>query len=243
MEKIPADINYHGAVVAFDLDDTLFHERDYCHSGFKLIEGLLSRKYQPIFAALSLRLNSYLKARKNYFSLLEDILRFYSGKLGIREDEISGLVKESVTSYRNHIPADLRLAEDVKDVLDELSERGCVMAIITDGRSITQRCKIKSLGLERYIPEKNIIISEETGADKKSPDNFSRLVNQYPEAKKFIYIGDNERKDFLMPNLLGWETYKVPYDIDKVHPNYESADKMEAPKKILSSFSDILKYL
>ena len=103
------------------------------------------------------------------------------------------------------------------------------MALVTDGRSNTQRSKIKALKLDKYIPADNIYISEEQNADKTQPDSFQSIVRKYPEAKRFIYIGDNERKDFIMPNLLGWKTIKVVWNQDNVHPEYETTDILQAP--------------
>ena len=223
------DYNYHGLVVVWDLDDTIFRERDFCRSGFRLIEKTLSEKYGEKFKGIAEKMNHYLTERKNYFDLLDAILAD-SGEEEFRDASArKTAVADIVNLYRNHLPSDLLPAEGIKETLDQLQNRGVVMALVTDGRSNTQRSKIKALKLDKYIPADNIYISEEQHADKTQPDSFQSIVRKYPEAKRFIYIGDNERKDFIMPNLLGWKTIKVLWNQDNVHSEYETTNILQAP--------------
>lgn len=240
---MPQNFNYHGDVVVFDLDDTLASERDYVRSGFKLIKQQLSARYPNIdFSALPFRLNTYLNARKPYFNLLEEILKQQIPELSGSPDKLATLLKELVILYRSHTPEteDYHLRAGVEEVLEELQRRGIVMALITDGRSVTQRCKIDALGLGNFIAYENFLISEETGFDKTSPENFSEIVRRFPEAKRFFYIADNPRKDFIMPNILGWISCLTPLNHDNVHKYEESDDILKAPACKMKDFTTIL---
>src|SRR5690606_21953116 len=88
------------------------------------------------------------------------------------------------------------------EVLNELS-KDYYLAIITDGRSITQRNKIKALKLDDFIDE--YVISEEFGSEKPNINNFELIQNKF-KCKKYTYVGDNVLKDFISPNNLGWLT-------------------------------------
>lgn len=233
-----ADINYHGDVVVFDLDDTLFRERDFVRSGFKLIEKTLCEKYPGLFDGISVLMNDALEKRENYFDILEKKLSTSLG-FDFSGEDMQSLMCELIDAYRSHLPEKLPLDSGVAEVLEKLQSQGVVMALVTDGRSVTQRNKIHALGLDEYIPDCNILISEETGFDKTTPENFRTLVRRYPEAKRFIYIADNEHKDFLQPNLLGWETYKVQYNSDNVHEDFVNTDVLQRPCHLLSSISCI----
>ncbi|MDE5652369.1 MAG: HAD family hydrolase [Muribaculaceae bacterium] len=226
-----ADFNYHGDVMVFDLDDTLFRERDYCRSGFRVIERRLLSEVGESFARIAATMDRILTARGNYFDMLQQRLEAIG-----RADMMPSLVGD----YRSHIAENLQMAEGVAPLLDALASRGVVMAIVTDGRSATQRAKIKSLGLDRYVHPDNIVISEESGSDKSVADNFSRIVDRYPEARRFYYVADNERKDFMMPNLLGWITCRVAYDDDNVHPDFQAEDPLCAPSLRLQSIASLL---
>lgn len=242
------DFNYHGPVVVFDLDDTLMREREYVRSGFRLIEQDLIGRYGAAMLGVALRMNSRLIRRENYFDLLEEILtrfhRKHSGDSTIAAAEAEKMAKDEVDRlvalYRNHQPESLSFAKGAEDVLRELQGRGVAMALVTDGRSATQRAKIRALGLESMIPLQNIYISEEKGVDKTAPDSFQEIVRSYPEAKGFIYVGDNEEKDFLMPNLLGWKTCKVSRNYDNVHAQAGNDDILKVASVNLTDFSQLL---
>lgn len=228
---VNSDYNYHGDVVVFDLDDTLFRERDYVRSGFRLIQNVIDRLL-PGLSQIFDEMESALNRRDNYFDILERFL--------ISQGKDKELLKTLISEYRKHIPDSLDLTPGAGELLGYLSDNRIRLGIVTDGRSVTQRAKIKSLGLERFVEPDNILISEETGADKSLPDNFRHFVSRYPEAKRFFYLGDNEKKDFIMPNLLGWITVKVPYNSDNVHEDFKSCDKLSEPSCILSDLINFI---
>ncbi|MDE6272493.1 MAG: HAD family hydrolase [Muribaculaceae bacterium] len=226
-----SDINYHGDVVVFDLDDTIMRERDYVRSGFTLIESSLIDSGYPA-EGVARELEKILNSRGKYFDWLEDWLN----KVKAPAETLPDLIE----LYRNHLPATLHFDESAKSLIDYLSERGIIIGLVTDGRSGTQRAKIKALGLDKYIMPDNILISEETGYDKSSPNNFRQFVVRYPEAKRFFYIADNERKDFMIPNLLGWTTVRQEYNPDNVHEEYINNDILSRPTCVLSKLSDFI---
>lgn len=234
-----SDFSYHGPVVVFDLDDTLIHEREYCRSGFREIEKRLVDSRSKEFIGISKRLDSALRRRSRHFDLLEEILDYANGKFDI--PEIDSKYKDDLISlYRNHISRKNLMSEGATELLSALSGNGIKMGLITDGRSVTQRAKIESAGLNRYFEPENIYISEETGYDKGSLENFCDIVRKYPEANKFVYVGDNERKDFIVPNMLGWKTICVKYEIDNVYEKFESSDILQAPAVRNIKISEIL---
>ena len=60
-------------------------------------------------------------------------------------------------------------------MLEHMQAMGIPMFIITDGRSFTQRNKIRALGLYDFIPWNNIFISEEMGCEKTNPAAFEEI--------------------------------------------------------------------
>lgn len=231
-----ADFNYHGDVVVFDLDDTLIRERDFCRSGFRWIRRKLIEEFGSDMIGVAMRMESHLRRRESHFDLLERILSHYETDPSV----VKRRMTELVAGYRSHRPDHLPWANGAQATLEELSRRGTVMAIVTDGRSITQHVKIEALGLDRYIPYANIYISEERGADKSSPDSFRAIVRSYPEARRFIYVGDNPEKDFAIPNLLGWHTFRVAWHPDNVHPYGTPGSEIDAPSAEIATLTELL---
>ncbi|WP_316811420.1 HAD family hydrolase [Pedobacter heparinus] len=177
------------SVVIFDLDDTLYKEIDYLVSAYRHIA-----------------LNIVKPTRKD---LVEKMLHhYYSGSnvfdwvLEEYSSVVPNLNKELLLNeYRNHVP-NIELDNATRFFLNSIKEKGIKSGLITDGRSVTQRNKLLSLGLKDYFDD--IIISEEFGSEKPDYRNFVFFENKYPEAN-FIYIADNLNKDFIAPLNLGWQ--------------------------------------
>ncbi|MDE7159864.1 MAG: HAD family hydrolase [Muribaculaceae bacterium] len=202
-----------GDVMVFDLDDTLAPEREFLRSGFRALKHKLSRTVGEEFAVeAERRMNEAAERRRNHYSALEKLL------------EASGLtdsvdMREVVRVCRNHYPdAGYELRPDARWLLTALRHAGTTCCLITDGRSLTQRNKIASLGLYRYLDPHAIFISGETGFDKHHAYPFEEVMRRYPGARSYTYIGDNPAKDFLHPRALGWKTYMLSDEGRNISP-------------------------
>lgn len=176
-------------LVAFDLDDTLVKEMDYVRSAYREISRLYGRDLLP----------KMLNATSVHDAF-----------------ESTGLPIDTVLEiYRNHLP-DIRLPWQSLFTLSLLKNLGCPLALITDGRSVTQRHKIEALGLQRFIPDANIYVSGETGHEKTDGHAFRDLMTRI-QAKGYWYVGDNPAKDFEMPAELGWTTVSLRDNGQNIH--------------------------
>ncbi|MGX2966545.1 HAD family hydrolase [Ursidibacter sp. B-7004-1] len=171
--------------VVLDLDDTLYSELDFLKSGYKHIaKKLESDNYSMLFNTM---MRLYFSG-ENVFSY---IIRLYQNVT----------LAQLLDWYRYHQPSIL-LYSDVYETL-ALAHNKYKLAVVTDGRSVTQRNKLAVLGLNSIIDD--ILISEEIGSEKPSMKNF-KLVEERFQCDEYVYIGDNTKKDFVTPNELGWET-------------------------------------
>ncbi len=189
--------------VVFDLDDTLYKEIDYLKSAYRFIAGQLKTEHCSADTVYMLMLDAYDKGQ-NVFSIVRSALN------------IDTSIETLLQWYRSHVP-NITLPEDSKNFLDYLLDRDVPIGVLTDGRSVTQRNKINALGISEYIPEQNIVISEEFGSEKPDEKNYSYFESLYPEIENFIYVGDNPRKDFIAPNRLGWKTVGLLDDGRNIH--------------------------
>lgn len=233
--QFSADIYYHGPVVAFDLDDTLFRERDFCRSGFRYVEKLVETQTGVACPDLPYVMDMALIERGNPFDAMEN---YFATRGVVLPSQYT--TQEIVRLYREHLPESLQPADGVVETLEWLADAGVRMCVVTDGRPVTQRNKIRALGIERYFHPADIIISGETGRDKHHPDNFARIVRHYPEAARFIYIGDNPEKDFFHPNIMGWTTVQAPPHNDNVQPPCNPAESIYLPQIRLTNFREII---
>ena len=129
----------------------------------------------------------------------------------------------------------VRLSIKQLDVL----KRDFTLGMITDGRSITQRNKFQALGLEQFIENENLVISEEFGSEKPSERNFMFFQDKYADAE-FVYIGDNLRKDFITPNKLGWKTICLLDDGRNIHRQDFSCPEEYLPNVKIHTLKELL---
>ena len=206
--------------VVFDLDDTLYDEIEYCKTGFTAVAEFLAELPETpsanhIFSTLWKQFTS--GNRKNTFNAALD-------ELGISYDD--KLIEELINVYRNHIPR-IKLPQDSRDILRELRGK-YTLALITDGFLPAQQLKVKSLGIEEHF--KCIVYTEQLGREfwKPSPAGFDKIIqilNVKPE--NMVYIGDNEKKDFIAPNKLGFFTIQLIRH-NRLHTSVSSQSEAKA---------------
>ena len=229
------DLGYQDKVVVFDLDDTLYQEVDYVYSAYKAIDSLLSERY-------SLTPGLCFDALKEAFLCGDNPFDFLAEVLGIQSDKYTIDISELLSLYRYHEPF-LKLECQTEETINAFQKRGIKMGIITDGRSKTQRNKIKALSLDKYIAPYNIIKSEEIGFEKTSFEPFRHFVNRYPNASEFIYIGDNPAKDFYNPNLMGWKTIMLIDKGTNIHSQTEESSKIHSPQIKINEITELLEII
>jgi putative hydrolase of the HAD superfamily len=207
--------------IVFDLDDTLFQEVDYLKSAYKEIANLVSPNnpdyvYSEMFERY--------KAGENVFAWL--IIQYGS--------EVEDLtVQKLIKLYREHYP-EITLAEDVHDFITRLNSSSIPFGLITDGRSMTQRNKLKALGIEGMFSD--LVISEEFGSEKPDERNYLYYVDKHP-GNHFYYIGDNTGKDFIVPAKLGWTTVCIRDRGLNIHQ--QDLHRSPVPNHIVSTFKEI----
>lgn len=207
--------------IVFDLDDTLFQEVDFLLSAYREIARMVSAEES---AAILDRMVEKYRRSENVFEWL----------MGAYSDRMPDLTIDRLLQvYRNHFP-EIELSEDAHDFLSRLRQADISFGLITDGRSITQRNKLRALGIEALFSE--IIISEEFGSQKPNPANYRFYEDRYP-GKKFYYIGDNTGKDFIVPSNLGWTTVCIKDRGQNIHP--QQLDRLPVPDYIVSTFKEI----
>ncbi len=202
-------------IFVFDLDDTLYSERDFEKSGIEFVYNYLEIRNQ--------NLEFFLKNRSNWIELI-----YENTAQNISVDFLLDL-------YRNHFPT-INLYHDAKVFLDELITLKIEFSLITDGRSITQRNKLKALGIESIFNK--IIISEEIQSEKPSEVNFSMVVDQNHHSN-FVYIADNLKKDFYTPNKLGWTTICLLDRGQNIHKQNFNIETEFLPHFSITTFEEI----
>lgn len=186
----------------FDLDDTLYNERDFVYAGFQNVAIYLGKKYQrdtgEIFDAIKNIFHE--KGRGKIFDELCDIYSF-------KED-----INLLVAIYRNVKPT-LELYSDAANLLKQVKGK-YGLGIITDGIGTVQWNKIEALGLKKYMDK--IIVTDDYGKDfwKPSVKPFQKMMDYFGgQPEEYVYIGDNPTKDFIGPKNLGMNSIRIIRDV------------------------------
>lgn len=208
--------------IVFDLDDTLYSEYDFLKSGYNFISQQVEKN--------------------NPQKLYEKMISLYHSGDNVFEYILTSYPEVTLVMlldwYRYHIPH-IKLYDGVEKFLQAVSFTH-KFAIITDGRSISQRNKIQALGLTDYMSE--IIISEEIGSEKPNEVNFLK-VEEKLDCNEYTYIGDNTKKDFVTPNKLGWKTICLKDRGFNIHKQSFDLSENYLPQKVFSSWDEICHFI
>ncbi len=183
VEKYISDMD----AVIFDLDDTLYPEKEYVRSGYKKIAEFFGR---PELA------DSMWGIFKRRGKAVDEVLAS-SGLSGYRED--------ALLVYRFQRP-DIQLYPGVADMLERIRKSGKKTGIITDGRPEGQRAKLDVLKIKvDYI----IVTDELGGVEFRKPNKvaFCQMKERLSiPFGRMVYVGDNPLKDFIAPDELGMKS-------------------------------------
>ena len=177
--------------VIFDLDDTLFFEKDYVRSGYRQVASLL-----PQIADAEAKLwEAFCQGKPAIDTVLAEA--------GLDDPNTKQLC---LNTYRNHMP-NIQLRDGVLQLLHTLKANGVQLGILTDGRPEGQRNKLQALGLYDLVD--HIIITDELGgvAFRKPNDIAFRILQTRFNVPygNMLYVGDNPAKDFQACRALGMQ--------------------------------------
>jgi len=213
--------------IIFDMDGTLYNEKEYVISGFRAVAEYLSVKYKmsfnKIFEILKSDFDNGLR-KKNFDVLVE--------KLHLNAEKINNLVD----IYRKHKPS-ISLYPDTKTILNKLKKEDLKLGLITDGWKESQENKISSLNLRDYFDL--IIITDAYGKEywKPSEKPFKLVLSKFGlKPNGTVYIGDNPSKDFVAAKKLGIWTVRIKRGSGE-YDYVETDDEHEADYVISSLLS------
>jgi len=185
--------------VVFDVDDTLYLERDYVRSGFKAVADHLE-VHHGVDGFVEVAWQLFESGVRN--TIFDTALE----QIGLDPETMN--IGQLVEVYRAHDPQ-IQTTQDAQCLLKDIVGKDRT-AVITDGPPSSQRAKIRALGVAAW--SELTICTGELGENKGKPHPESFLsVMEFTglDPDRHIYIGDNPAKDFVAPSDLGWFTIRV----------------------------------
>ena len=207
------------SIVCFDLDDTLYNEIDFLKSAYQEIAKYIDNE---VWESLYAKMFSLYRKNENVFDFLTQNYMVIIGDL--------------LTLYRNHKP-NINPFEGVLSLLSAIKNANGTLCVITDGRSLTQRNKLKALGILEYFDL--IIISEEIGSEKPSILNYKVVEEKFPDSQ-YTYVADNFKKDFIIPNQRNWNSIGLIDNGLNIHNNcFDYQSEVNTPKQLITKIDSI----
>ncbi|NLX10377.1 MAG: HAD family hydrolase [Chloroflexi bacterium] len=183
--------------IVFDLDDTLYPERDYALSGFRAVAHWADSRL-GIPAG-----QGYAELRRMFEQGVRgDTFNRWLAAHGVPAD---GWIEELVQVYRTHIPV-LTPFPEVPALLAALRPHYRI-GLVSDGYLDVQRQKFAALRLADYFDA--VVFSDEWGREAWKPSIFPfvRVAQMLRvEPRRAMYVADNPTKDFLGARRAGLTT-------------------------------------
>lgn len=205
-------------LVAFDADDTLWHEM---------------RKYEETEERFVELLNGFVsaeKARQALHSLDVDNLKYFGygvkgfvlsmieAAIEVTEGRVTGKEIQAIIDFgRNMLDEPIECFPHVETTLANLALSHTVM-LITKGDLFDQENKIARSGLAHYFDHIEVVSA-------KDPPTYKALLQRYNVAPdRFLMIGNALRSDILPVVAIGGHAIHIPTSFVWAHEHDDSAD-------------------
>jgi putative hydrolase of the HAD superfamily len=219
-----------GLVLVFDLDDTLYPERQFALSGFEAAGRWAAAELgiQGLAADMTRLLDGGHLGELFRIALAERLPEH-------RPEDLAGLLE----AYRNHEPA-LALFDDASWALGHFAAQA-KLGLITDGTHHVQAKKVAALGIASHFQE--IVYTHALGGrafSKPHPRSYEMIEQALAaEGGRLVYIGDNPSKDFIVPNARGWTSIMVERpEARRIHADAQVAAG-GAPQHKIASLTEL----
>ncbi|MCZ8089807.1 HAD family hydrolase [Flavobacterium sp.] len=223
-------------IIAFDADDTLWHNEPYFDEAqAKFCE--LFADYASKQEILQLILSHQVKNLPLYgFGIKAFTLSMIDAALELTNHQISGQgIQKIIDIGRDLLQKPVELLPEVEDVLQQLKGK-YKLVVATKGDLKDQHRKLHDSGIGHYFHHIEVM------SDKKELDYEKMLGRLDIKPEDFIMIGNSLKSDVLPVLNIGghgyhvayhttWEYEKIDFEIE--HDNFKSLEKISDVLSIL----------
>jgi len=186
--------------IAFDLDDTIFPERDYAFGGFRAVAEWAQE-------ALGIEASQTERELCQHFAagVRGDTFNRWLSEHKLPEQ---AWVDQMIRVYREHSPRLLPFRE-VPETLSTLAQQ-YRLGLITQGHAPGQRRKLAALGLNGRFEQVIVLGEDQRDLWKPNPYPFQSWLRAMGlRGDETAYVGDNPLRDFFGSRSLGMWTVRV----------------------------------
>ncbi|MBU6121503.1 HAD family hydrolase [Hymenobacter siberiensis] len=207
------------SVLVFDLDDTLYPELSYVHSGFRAVAAMLG----PLLGVPAETLAAGMIAEE----AVQGRGQVFDNVLKLHGRWSRALVAACLRTYRQHKP-ELTLFPDAEHCLTRFAD--WPLYIVTDGHKEVQARKVAALGLTGRVRHAYLTNRYGRHRAKPNPHVFQLICQREGVTPADVtYVGDNVKKDFVGIKPLGFKTVRI---LRGNYAHYEADAAHEADRSI-----------
>lgn len=203
-------------VIAFDADDTLWHNENLFQNAEKQFCELLEN-YLPIHTTERELLQTEIKNISLYgYGIKAFMLSMIETAIRVTDKTLpAAAIERMINIGKELLQQPVELIDGVEEVLKEVSGHyRLVMA--TKGDLLDQERKLKKSGLERYFHHIEIM-------SEKAEDDYRKLIRHLDiSPEEFLMIGNSIKSDVLPVISLGGYAFHIPYHITWGHEKVEA---------------------
>ncbi|HEU5290452.1 MAG TPA: HAD family hydrolase [Cyclobacteriaceae bacterium] len=223
-------------IIAFDADDTLWHNEHYFQQSEQKFCELLE-DYLPQHTVQRELLKTEIENISLYgygikafmLSMIETAIRISDGTVKM------GRIEKMIAIGKELLDKPVELMDGVEDVLKTLIPK-YKLVLATKGDLLDQERKLKKSGLINYFHHIEIM------SEKKEPD-FEKLIKHLDiKPAELMMIGNSIKSDILPILNIGGHGIHIPYHVTWAHEKVE-ATVDHANFKQVEKISDILQFL
>jgi putative hydrolase of the HAD superfamily len=197
--------------IFFDIDDTLFSTTVFADKARRSAIDAMIR------AGLSAERGAAMKE-------LEEVIAEFSSNYGGHFDKVldrlgpesfeghnrAVIVAAGVVAYHATKWSELKVYDDVYEVLQWLAGTSLVRGIVSAGITIKQAEKLVRLDVLGFLTPSAIFFTDQVGFSKPNPKLYRRVLQRLKlQPQRCLYVGDNPTHDIDPCNREGWATVRI----------------------------------
>lgn len=219
--------------IVFDLDDTLYPERDYVLSGFRAVA-----QWSEINLCIPQEQGYRVLCQLYASGVRGNTFNQWLHLFGVDEEHVPALV----WVYRQHKPQ-LCPFPEVPELLAEL-HRHYRLGLLTDGYLEVQKRKLVALGLAAFFDA--ILFTDKLGREhwKPSPKPFREILLRLSikDPGCAVYVADNPLKDFIGARKTGMYTVWVRRPGGE-YAHHEPPTEAHRPHQMIQAIAELPRLL
>jgi putative hydrolase of the HAD superfamily len=201
--------------IAFDADDTLWHNERIFLSAKGKCKNLLSKYHDEEWVEEHLDKTETRNIKHFGYGVKGFTLSMIETAIELSEGRVEGAEIQEIIGYaREMLASPIEILDGVKETIEELSGAYRLM-VITKGDLFDQETKIARSGLGDYFEDVEIV-------SQKNRVVYEQIALRYRiDPNEFVMVGNSLKSDILPVVEIGSNAVHIPYETEWFHEKVE----------------------